>query len=134
MDKNKNSLNIESLKKAFALLEKFTHHDTTDQEKAGIIKAFEFCYELSWKLMKKVLFIEGISANSPRDIFREAASVGLITDPRPWFKFLEERNKTVHTYDLETVEAILLKIIPEFKEELGNFIIILQDVLKNRPQ
>lgn len=129
MDKNKKTgLTLESLEKAFFVLKDFSDHDDSNQEKAGIIKAFEFCYELSWKMLKKALFIKGINANSPRDVFRESAISGLISDPRPWFKFLEERNKTVHTYNLETIEKILLKIIPEFKNEVEKVITVLKGV------
>jgi hypothetical protein len=41
-----------------------------DYEKTGAIKAFEFCYELSWKTLKKVLEIQGKEVNNPRDTFR----------------------------------------------------------------
>lgn len=127
--KKKSSLSIESLEKAFNFLEGFSVENCTEQEKAGIIKAFEMCYELSWKMLKKVLFIKGVNANTPKDVFREAAVAGLIADPKPWFKFLEERNKTVHTYSLETIEEILLKIIPEFKLEVEKVIMVLRDAI-----
>ena len=127
--KKKSSLSIESLEKAFNFLEGFSVENCTEQEKAGIIKAFEMCYELSWKMLKKVLFIKGVNVNTPKDVFRDAAVAGLITDPKPWFTFLEERNKTVHTYSLETIEEILLKIIPEFKLEVEKVIMVLRDAI-----
>lgn len=129
MGDKQRSLSIESLEKSFNVLKEFSKHDKTDQEKAGIIKAFEFCYELSWKAMKKVLFIKGIEVNSPKDTFREAARVGLIEDPLPWFHFLEKRNETVHTYDFEVVEK-LIKVIPSFKKEVSKLIEALRDALK----
>lgn len=128
VEEKRSSLSVESLERAFSFLDSFSEHDCTEQEKAGIIKAFEICYELSWKMLKKALFIKGVNVNTPKDVFREAAGANLISDPRPWFKFLEERNKTVHTYNLEAIEEILLKIIPEFKVEVAKVIMVLHDV------
>ena len=125
-------LNIEGLEKAFNFLNSFSVDNCTDQEKAGLVKAFEICYELSWKMLKKTLFIKGINVGSPRDAFREAALNNLIKDPRLWFKFLEERNKTVHTYNLELIEEIILKLIPEFKSEVSKLIKELEDVIEDR--
>ncbi len=55
---------------------------TTEQEKAGAIQAFAFSYELAWKTMKRILHTKGIDARSPRDCFREAASIGMILIPK----------------------------------------------------
>jgi nucleotidyltransferase substrate binding protein (TIGR01987 family) len=131
-EKHIGKLNIEGLEKAFYFLNSFSVDNCTDQEKAGLVKAFEVCYELSWKMLKKTLFIKGINVASPRDAFREAALNDLIKDPRLWFKFLEERNKTVHTYNLELIEEIILKLIPEFKSEVSKLIKELQDVVEDR--
>ena len=125
-------LNIEGLEKAFNFLNSFSVDNCTDQEKAGLVKAFEICYELSWKILERVLMFEGINIGSPRDAFREAALNDLIEDPRPWFKFLEERNKTVHTYNLELIGEIIIKLIPEFKSEVSKLIKKLQDVIEDR--
>ena len=120
-EKKKSSISIEGLTKAKALLDQFIEDCNTDRDKAGVIKAFEFCYELSWKLMKKVLFNLGVDIGSPKDSFREAAANKLIKDPVIWFKFLEMRNRTVHTYDLAILEDIM-KILPLFKKEVFDLI------------
>ena len=49
------TINVLPLLKAFKKFEMFRLHDKTEQEKAGIILAFEYCFELSWKLMKRLL-------------------------------------------------------------------------------
>ena len=49
------NINIDYIKKAQAVFEKFRNNLQTDQEQAGAIQAFEFSYELAWKLMKRVL-------------------------------------------------------------------------------
>jgi nucleotidyltransferase substrate binding protein (TIGR01987 family) len=118
-------INLEPLKKAYATLEKFSTNSNTEQEQAGTIQAFEFCYELSWKMIKRVLYMEGIEVNSPRGAFREAARNGMIEDVSLWFNFLEKRNKTVHTYN-ELILKEILEVIPKFKSELGCLINLLE--------
>ena len=112
---------LEILENAYKMLEDFTKHKTSEQEQAGIIKSFEFCYELSWKSMKKILTEKGVDVSSPKDIFREAARNNLIKDPVPWFEFLKKRNRAVHTYNLEIVKNVM-EIIDEFKIEVRDLI------------
>lgn len=118
LEEKRSSLSVESLERAFNFLNSFSEHDCTEQEKAGIIKVFEICYELSWKVIKKVLLFKGVDVGSPRDAFREAALNGIIEDPTPWFDFLKMRNRTVHTYDLEVLDEIV-GILPLFKKEMS---------------
>lgn len=42
-----------------------------------------------------------------REIVREAAVAGLISDPKRWFKFIEIRNITVHTYNEKNLELVI---------------------------
>lgn len=77
-------------------------------EKQGVIKAFEFTYEVSWKLLRDYLLWQGAaSIAGSRDAIREAFKLGLITDGHAWMAMLLDRNNTVHTYDEETVNSIL---------------------------
>ena len=93
------NINLEVLKKANSTLEKFMQNDKTEQEQAGIIQAFEYCYELSWEIMKKVLSREGLEVSTPRQVFREAGSAKIIEDVKLWIDFANKRNLTVHTYN-----------------------------------
>lgn len=119
-------LDLTILKKANVTLVKFMKHNRTEQEQAGIIQAFEFCYELSWKMMKRFLYNEGIEVNSPRSVFRESAKNGIIKDVKLWFDFLEKRNQTVHTYNEQTLKEII-KVIPKFRNELESLIKLLEE-------
>jgi replication initiation and membrane attachment protein DnaB len=53
---------LSKLKKAISIFEDFRQEMKTDRDKAGAIQAFEFCYELSWKSMKRALKNSGIDA------------------------------------------------------------------------
>jgi nucleotidyltransferase substrate binding protein (TIGR01987 family) len=115
------TVNIEPLLKACKKFELFRQNLGTEQEQAGAIQAFEYCFELSWKIMKRLLEVRGRTANSPREVYRMAALEGFIKDPELWFNFLKKRNMTVHTY--EEKEALeVISIFPEFSQELHNFI------------
>lgn len=88
----------------------------SDLEKAGAIQYFEFTYELCWKTMKRVLKERGKDLNSPKPVFREAAAEGLIDDPEAWFRFLADRNETVHSYKQAVADRIYREL-PAFLRE-----------------
>ncbi len=90
------------LKEAVSLPPTIIHQDAT-------IQRFEFCFELSWKLMQTILQENGIEAYGPRNSIREAAKLGLISDPKLWLEFLKARNLTVHTYEEKLARQIYQK-------------------------
>ncbi len=114
-------IDISSLLKAFEKFEKFRVNDKTEQEQAGTIQAFEYCFELSWKTMRRLLQERGKIANSPKETFRMAALEGFINDPEIWFDFLRKRNMTVHTY-VEKEALEVLSITPLFSKEIKKFL------------
>ncbi len=113
--------NITPLLKAFEKFETFRNNDRTEQERAGIIQAFEYCFELSWKMMKRILHERGKVANSPREVFRMAALEGFIIDPEIWFEFIKKRNLTVHTYNESDAQSVL-DICASFSTEVRKFL------------
>ena len=114
-------IDIENLLKARDRFEDFRRNLSTDQDRAGAIQAFEFSYELAWKTIKRVLNEKGVTVNSPRDAFREAATNQLITDPKMWFSFIEKRNISSHTYDEEKVLNVI-SIFEHFSQALTELI------------
>lgn len=112
---------ISPLIKAFDKFERFRQNDKTEQEKAGTIQAFEYCFELCWKIMKRLLDDRGVLANSPREVFRMAALEGFVADPEPWFDFLKKRNMTVHTYNANQADEVIA-ICPLFAQEVKAFL------------
>lgn len=114
-------INVEPLFKAYASFERFRKNLDDEQEVSGAIKSFEYCYELSWKTMKKFLEFQGVIVASPRDCFREAARLGIIKDPVIWFEFIKKRNITVHCYE-ETLLDLIPPIFEEFSKEVAEFI------------
>ncbi len=123
-------INLEILKKAHMTLRKFIGTASTEIEKAGVVQAFEFCYELSWKTIKRFLSNEGITVSSPRQSFREAGCNGLIENVRLWLDFIIIRNKTVHTYN-ELVLKEIIDMVPIFEQELNKLIDKLENKIGN---
>lgn len=116
----KTSLYIRPLIQAFERFEQFRLNDKTEQERAGTIQAYEYCFELLWKIMKRLLAERGIIVNSPRETFREAAAEGFISDLDLWFDFLQKRNMTSHTYNVEYADDVI-SICKDFSYAVKDF-------------
>jgi nucleotidyltransferase substrate binding protein (TIGR01987 family) len=78
----------------------------------GLIQRFEYTHELAWNVMKDYAEYQGTNGiKGPRDATREAFKMDLITDAEGWMDMIKSRNETSHTYNEETANAIILKII-----------------------
>lgn len=69
-------------------------------ERAGLIKTFEFCFELSWNVLKDLLFYEGHEEKVPRGAIRRGFEAGYINeeDCEILLGALEKRNVLSHAY------------------------------------
>ncbi len=77
-------------------------------EKQGTIQAFEFTYELAWNVLRDYLIWQGVETISgSRDAIREGFRLGLISDGQAWLAMLQDRNRTVHTYNEATANQII---------------------------
>ena len=84
-------------------------------ETQGLIKAFEFTYELAWNTIKDYFYYQGnTSITGSRDAIREAFQQGLIIDGQTWMEMIKSRNKTSHTYNQETATQIASKIVSTY--------------------
>ena len=74
-----------------------------DLERAGLIKTFEFCFELSWNVLKDLLFYEGYEVKVPRAVIRKSFEVDYIDedDCETLIDALDKRNLLSHTYRRE---------------------------------
>lgn len=68
-----------------------------DLDIAGIIKSFEFAYELSWNALKEILADQGIATTTPRDVFAKAYQNQFIHTDSEWIELMNDRNRTSHT-------------------------------------
>ena len=98
-----------NFKKAFAQLERIVQMDhLNDIEEQGLIKAFEYTYELSWKVLQDLLKERGyIGAPGPRPVIQQSFQDGYIIDGKGWMVMLQDRNLTTHTYDEDTAKDVV---------------------------
>lgn len=108
----------EIMSNSFKRIEEEEHNEL---EEMGIIKGFEISYELSWKILKRILNSQGVEALSPREVFRLSAQFGYIKDTQTWFDFGKERNLTTHVYD-ENAFTNIINFIPKFLIEFRKLI------------
>jgi nucleotidyltransferase substrate binding protein (TIGR01987 family) len=94
--------------KALVQLTKFIDKgELSELEEQGIIKVFEYTYELAWKVIKDYYEEQGeVSIQGSRDALRLAFQRGLITDGDNWMKMIKSRIASVHTYNLEVAQQI----------------------------
>lgn len=95
---------------ALNALEQSTIEAKSDLEIDGMIQRFEFTYELLWKLLKLYLEQEGIIAKTPRECFKEAYRLGLLTNEEKSLKMIDDRNMSVHLYDRTSSRDIFQRI------------------------
>jgi nucleotidyltransferase substrate binding protein (TIGR01987 family) len=86
-----------------------------ERERQGLVKAFEYTYELGWKTLADLLRSRGSSdLLGSRDAIREAFSTGLIADGPVWMAMVNDRNLTSHVYNRSTAEAISFNIAERY--------------------
>lgn len=99
--------------KAFFQLKRFLDKPQLNEfEEQGLIKCFEYNYELAWNLMKDYLVFQGIiGVTGSRDAIRQSYNKEIIEDGETWMQMINDRILTVHTYDETTANLIESKII-----------------------
>lgn len=116
------ALDFRSFERALAQLEKslaFVESPLAKQDpgireqfRAATIQAFEYTYELAWKMLKRRLEQDAptpaeVDGLSFRDLIRAGAERGFVSDPERWFEYRDKRNLTAHTYSDATAEIVL---------------------------
>lgn len=90
--------------------------------KEGLIQRFEYTHQLAWNVMKDYAEYQGNNEISgSRDATREAFKMGLISDAEGWMDMIKSRNETSHTYNEDTANSIIKKIISHYHSLFLNF-------------
>ena len=87
----------------------------------ALIQAFEVTFELAWKILKDYLYANGVTANLPREVIKEAFSFEVIKNGKIWIDMLDDRNASSHEYNMDKILTILNKITTVYFEELSRF-------------
>ena len=81
------------------------------REQQGLIKAFEYSFELGWNSLRDLMQARGVSnLIGSRDTLRQAFQLGLIEDGEGWMQMVQDRNLTSHTYNQARAEQIAAHI------------------------
>ena len=99
--------------------------DVADVLKNGQIQKFEYCAELTWKIIKVFLYeYKGISIPSPHEIIMEFYSLGIIDQPNCelLISMVNDRNKLMHMY--------IEEFIDEVHSKLGSYLSTMDKVLE----
>jgi len=115
--------------KAFSQLDRFMQEKSLNEmEEQGLIKAFEYTYELSWKTLQDLLKDKGYTnVVGPKPVIEQSFQDGYIVDGKGWMRMHVSRNLTSHTYDEETAEEIIKSIRSEYFDLLKNLQTRLQE-------
>ncbi|MDR2097129.1 MAG: nucleotidyltransferase substrate binding protein [Spirochaetaceae bacterium] len=117
---------FENYKRALAVLKRAVDlsysRELTELEKQGLIRGFEFTFELAWNVMKDYLEQQGITGISGgRDAIRKAFNAALITDGQMWLDMIDSRNISSLSYSEETAECLAGKIKSNYYGCLSGF-------------
>lgn len=124
---------FENLNKAYKQLgNNLSISQPNDAEKQGIIKSFEYTFELSWKTLKDYIESEGIVVNSPRAVIKQAFQLQIVTDGDTWIDMLDQRNLMAHTYDEQRAEKALNLIRDHYNAAIQQLINFLNSKLQDQ--
>lgn len=85
--------------------------------RTGVIGQFNLTFELAWKALQAVLKLhgaEGAESGSPREILQLGYKLGFVNDSAVWLTMLKKQNTSVHIYDEDAIEELLLLIRDSF--------------------
>lgn len=113
---------FENFEKSFQQLVRFIEKGELNEfEEQGLIQCFEYNYDLAWNLMKDFLTFQGIvGISGSRDAIRQAFNKEIISHGEEWMKMVDDRIRTVHSYNEDTAQEIIERIktmyFPMFQE------------------
>lgn len=85
--------------------------------RTGVIGQFNLTFELAWKALQAILRLhgaQGAETGSPREILQLGYKLGFVNDSAVWLLMLKKRNTSVHIYDEDEVDELLLLIRDSF--------------------
>ena len=109
----------------------FKFAENNDIYRTGIIGQFNLTFELAWKALQELMKMHGVdgsSTGSPREILQLGYKIGFVDDSDVWLLMLKKRNTSVHIYNEDEVDEMLLLIRDSFLPAFA----ALEQTLKNK--
>lgn len=104
--------------------------ETNDIYRTGIIGQFNITFELAWKALQEIMRMhsaEGAVTGSPREILQLGYKIGFINDSEVWLLMLKKRNTSVHIYNEDEVDEMIMLIRDSF---IPAFIVLKDTLVK----
>lgn len=91
--------------------------ENNDIYRTGIIGQFNLTFELAWKALQEIMKMHGVEGSftgSPREILQLGYKVGFLNDSAVWLLMLKKRNTSVHIYNEEEIDEMIMLIRDSF--------------------
>lgn len=126
---------LDNFSNSFSVLKKADFKLAEEDEiyRTGIIGQFNLTFELAWKALQAVLRIHGsqeAETGSPREILQLGYKFGFVNDSSVWLLMLKKRNLSVHIYNEDEVDEMILLVRDSFIPAFADLEKSLTDKLK----
>jgi nucleotidyltransferase substrate binding protein (TIGR01987 family) len=92
-------------------------NNLNELEEQGLIKSFEYTYELAWNTMKDFYESQGeANIQGSRDAIRLAFKRGMIENGQEWIDMVDSRIQTAHTYDKNTAKEVVEAVLNRYAD------------------
>ena len=85
--------------------------------RTGIIGQFNLTLELAWKALQEILKLHGAAdaeIGSPMEILQLGYKLGFLNDSAVWLLMLKKRNVSVHLYNEDDIDEMILLVRDSF--------------------
>lgn len=126
---------LDNFSNSFSVLKKADFKLAEEDEiyRTGIIGKFNLTFELALKALQAVLRIHGsqeAETGSPREILQLGYKFGFVNDSSVWLLMLKKRNLSVHIYNEDEVDEMILLVRDSFIPAFADLEKSLTDKLK----
>ncbi len=102
---------LDSLGKAMRRLDAILQEpEANDYIVDATIQRFEFVIELFWKTLKRLLALEQIATDTPKEALQKAYQARWLHDEQAWLAMVRARNMSSHVYDEAMAQQIYREI------------------------
>lgn len=113
-DSSTQDTNVAKLQRAVRTLRRFAEMAIEDdRDRSGIIQAFEFTFELTWKVLQEIVAQEGQPERGTSSVFTAGIRLEIIApeEDATIRALIKDRNWAVHTYDEYWIVGLTERIL-----------------------
>ena len=95
----------------------FAFAENNEIYRTGVIGQYNLTFELAWKALQEIMKLHGAvgaETGSPREILQLGYKLGFVEDSAVWLLMLKKRNTSVHIYNEDEVDEMLILIRDSF--------------------